>query len=90
MGYFIHIDLVALMDLGYITHAVHANTRLVYLSCSVSIDGWLTITGPPDGNVYPPGPGFLYILVNGVPSEGLMVMIGDGVSPPVDESVLNK
>lgn len=83
---------MALMDLGYVTHAVHANSRLVYLAASLSTneEQMLKITGPPNGNIYPPGPGFLYILVDGVPSKGLKVMIGDGKGPAVDEEALEK
>ncbi|KAI0664680.1 copper radical oxidase [Cubamyces menziesii] len=77
---------VALMDLGYVTHAVHANSRLVYLKSSLSSDkATLTITGPPNGNIYPPGPGFIYVIVDGVPSVGTKVLIGDGQGPAVDE-----
>ncbi|KAG5653704.1 hypothetical protein H0H81_011284 [Sphagnurus paluster] len=83
---FIHL-LVALMDLGYVTHAVHANTRLVYLTCSM-VGDILTITGPPNGDIYPPGPGWIYFLVDAVPSVGLKVMIGSGASPPVDRAAL--
>ncbi|KAI0718298.1 copper radical oxidase [Fomitopsis betulina] len=80
---------VALMDLGFVTHTVHANSRLVYLVAAVSDDGQtITVTGPPDGGVYPPGPGFLYLVVDGVPSVGVKVMIGDGESPPFDEDAL--
>ncbi|KAG5641654.1 hypothetical protein DXG03_004533 [Asterophora parasitica] len=75
------------MDLGFVTHAVHANTRLVYLECSISGDT-LTIVGPPNGGIYPPGPGWLYFLVDGVPSKGVKVMIGNGNSPPVDRTAL--
>lgn len=83
--------LVALMDLGFVTHTVHANSRLVYLVASVSDDGRaITVTGPPDGGVYPPGPGFLYLVVDDVPSVGVKVMIGDGEDPPFDEDALAK
>jgi hypothetical protein len=68
------------MDLGYVTHAVHANTRLVYLKCTLAGD-ILTIVGPPNGNIYPPGPGWLYLLANGTPSKGIKVMIGSGEGP---------
>ena len=79
------------MDLGYVTHAVHANSRLVYLESSLSSDkATLTITGPPNGNIYPPGPGFIYIVVDGVPSVGTKVLIGDGQSPAVDEGAQQK
>ncbi|KDQ60917.1 glyoxal oxidase [Jaapia argillacea MUCL 33604] len=79
---------VSLMDLGFVTHAVHANSRLVYLAASLSLKDrkTLTITAPPDGNVYPPGPAFLYFVVDGVPSVGLKVLIGDGKGPEVDQA----
>ena len=81
----------ALMDLGYVTHAVHANSRLVYLNSSTSSDGTsMTITAPPNGQVFPPGPGWLFLVVDGVPSEGIKVMVGDGESPPVDEGAWQK
>lgn len=77
------------MDLGYVTHAVHANSRLVYLA--VSIDGeTATITGPPNGMIYPPGPGWLYLVVDGVPSKGIKIMVGDGKGPEVDEDATRK
>lgn len=79
------------MDLGYVTHAVHANSRLVYLAFSLSDDkATLTVTGPPDGNIYPPGPGFIYVVVNGVPSVGVRLLVGDGKGPVVDHNALNK
>ncbi|KAH9930744.1 copper radical oxidase [Fomitopsis serialis] len=82
---------VALMDLGFVTHTVHANSRLVYLTSSLSEDGQtITVAGPPDGGVYPPGPGFLYLVVDGIPSVGAKVMIGDGEDPPFDEGALAK
>ncbi|KAF8163569.1 copper radical oxidase [Crassisporium funariophilum] len=78
---------VALMDLGYVTHATHANSRLVYLKNLHKIGG-LTVHGPPNGNVYPPGPGWLFVVVDGVPSEGMKIMVGDGRGPPVDEAAI--
>ena len=82
---------VACMDLGYVTHAVHANARLVFLTNSLSADSQtLTVTGPPNGNVYPPGPAWIYLVVDGVPSVGKKVMIGDGKGPEVDDDALNK
>ncbi|CAL1705107.1 unnamed protein product [Somion occarium] len=79
---------VVLMDLGYVTHAVHSNSRLVHLPSS--LDGnTLTVTGPPNAGIYPPGPGFIYIVVGGVPSVGMKVMIGDGQGPKVDKDALD-
>ena len=73
------------MDLGFVTHAVHANSRLVYLVSSISSDLMtISITGPPNGGVYPPGPGWLFVVVDGIPSEGKWVIVGDGRDPPVN------
>ena len=85
------MSVAVLMDFGYVTHAVHANSRLVRLASSLSGDKQaLTISGPPDGNIYPPGPGWLFIVVNNVPSTGVKVMIGDGKSPVVNEAAVQK
>ena len=79
------------MDLGYVTHAVHANSRLVFLETSVSPDGTtLTVKAPPSGEVYPPGPGWLYVVTGDVPSEGVKIMVGDGRGPPVDQEAIDK
>ncbi|KAI0261380.1 glyoxal oxidase N-terminus-domain-containing protein [Gloeopeniophorella convolvens] len=80
---------VSLMDLGYVTHAVHANSRLVYLVSELGDDGrTLAITGPPNGGIYPPGPGWLYVVAGDVPSTGLKIMVGDGQGPPVDHDAI--
>lgn len=78
---------VVLMDLGFVTHATHANSRLVYLKATSNGDK-LRVTGPPNGNVYPPGPGFLYVVTDGVPSEGVKVIVGDGRDPPHNAAAL--
>jgi len=44
--------------------------------------GMLNITGPPNANIYPPGPAWLYILGNGIPSNGTKIIIGTGANPP--------
>lgn len=77
------------MDFGYITHAVHANSRLVYLKVTFEND-LLNVRGPPNGNIYPPGPGWLILIVDEIPSEGMKVMVGNGKGPPVDEAALSK
>ncbi|KAG8688114.1 hypothetical protein FRC09_013100 [Ceratobasidium sp. 395] len=74
---------VSLMDLGFVTHNVHMNSRLVQLESSLAEDGRsLTIHAPPSGLVYPPGPGWIYVLADGIPSTGRKVMVGDGGNPP--------
>ncbi|KAH8998260.1 copper radical oxidase [Lactarius hatsudake] len=79
---------ISLMDLGFVTHAVHANSRLVWLLAKLERDGTLTIEGPPNSGVYPPGPGWLYVVVGDVPSTGVKIMIGDGQGPPVDHGAI--
>ena len=77
------------MDFGYVTHAVHSNSRLVYLKVT-SKDGVLTVRGPPNGNIYPPGPGWLHVVVDEIPSEGMKVMVGSGKGPVIDETASRK
>ena len=79
------------MDLGFTTHGVQMNARLVILDSRIS-DGQrsISVIGPPNAGVYPPGPAFLYVLVNGVPSSGQKIMVGKGAGPPVDQGAINK
>ncbi|KAJ7185690.1 glyoxal oxidase precursor [Mycena filopes] len=74
---------VSLMDLGYVTHAQHANSRLVFLEHTLNpVTGTLQITAPPNNNIYPPGPAWIFVVADGVYSEGVQVMVGDGGAPP--------
>ncbi|KAJ7307786.1 glyoxal oxidase N-terminus-domain-containing protein [Mycena albidolilacea] len=81
---------VALMDLGFATHAVHMDQRLLYLDAVLHEDKTkLTVTGPPTPALFPPGPGFLFVVTDsGVPSFGHQTLIGTGASPPVDEDAI--
>jgi len=55
--------IVALMDLGFSTHAFHSSSRLVFMQAELSQDGKiLSITSPPNNRVFPPGPGELSYL----------------------------
>ncbi|KAJ7778219.1 glyoxal oxidase N-terminus-domain-containing protein [Mycena metata] len=74
---------VSLMDLGYVTHAQHSNSRLVFLEHTLNpLTGTLEITTPPNNNVYPPGPAWIFVVADGIHSEGVHVMVGDGGNPP--------
>ncbi|CAL1711813.1 unnamed protein product [Somion occarium] len=74
---------VALMDLGFSSHAFHSGARLVFMNAQLSRDRRsLTITAPPDRNVYPPGPAFIFLTIDDVTSEGQKVMVGSGAPPP--------
>ncbi|KIM76040.1 glyoxal oxidase [Piloderma croceum F 1598] len=73
----------AIMDLGFHTHAVSLDSKYVGLVSNYdSTSDELNITGPPNAYIYPPGPAWLYILGDGIPSNGTKVMIGTGADPP--------
>ncbi|CUA73111.1 hypothetical protein RSOLAG22IIIB_10541 [Rhizoctonia solani] len=81
---------VSLMDLGFSTHGVHMDMRMVKLKCTLSLNRrTLTVTGPPNASIYPPGPGWIYVLADGVPSIAQKVLIGNGRSPPVDQGAID-
>ena len=74
------------MDLGFVTHSIHMNSRLVYLDFDVSPDSpnRLTVRSPPSNGIYPPGPGWLFLIVGDIWSVARQVMVGDGSSPLED------
>lgn len=72
---------VSLMDLGYTTHGQNGNSRLVFLEHTLR-GNTLEITAPPNNNIYPPGPAFIFIVVDGIHSKGIKLMVGDGGNPP--------
>ncbi|KAF9567095.1 copper radical oxidase [Agrocybe pediades] len=83
---------VLIMDLGFATHGVHMDQRVVKLVATLSSDKQtLTVTGPPSARHYPPGPAYLYVVTNaGVPSFGHKTLIGTGAAPPVDQGAIAK
>ncbi|KAJ7580143.1 glyoxal oxidase N-terminus-domain-containing protein [Mycena floridula] len=77
---------VALMDLGFSSHAFHSSSRLIFLDAKLSHDRkTLTITSPPNNRVYPPGPAWIFVTIDGVTSTAAHVMVGSGASPPVED-----
>lgn len=64
------------------------NSRLVTLKATSISSGIIQVQGPPTVNIYPPGPAWLYLLNDGIPSIGKKVMVGDGNGPPVDEEAI--
>ncbi|KAF5372599.1 hypothetical protein D9758_005226 [Tetrapyrgos nigripes] len=80
---------VIIMDFGFATHGVHMDQRLVGLVSELSDDRTkLTVTGPPSATIYSPGPAFVFVLADGVPSFGSKTLIGTGAQPPLDEDAL--
>ncbi|KAF7351193.1 hypothetical protein MSAN_01550300 [Mycena sanguinolenta] len=77
---------VALMDLGFSTHAFHSSNRLVFMDFVLSANKRsLTITSPPNNRVYPPGPAYIFVTVGDSTSVGAHVMVGSGANPPVPD-----
>ncbi|MCW2621276.1 MAG: putative galactose oxidase [Frankiales bacterium] len=72
---------VALVGLGDVTHGVDQGQRYVPLPFSAS-GTTLTVTGPPNGGVTPPGY-YMLVLVDqaGVPSVAKMVQVARGPAP---------
>ncbi len=76
------ISKVGLMRLGAVTHSVDMDQRYVPLAFTASA-GALTVTGPANANVAPPGPYMLFVVDSaGVPSVAKMVTVPLSNSPP--------
>jgi hypothetical protein len=74
---------VVLIRAGAVTHAFDMDQRLVGLSFSVANSSVLSVTGPPNGNIAPPGYYLLFILNSaGVPSVAQFVRVA---SAPTDQ-----
>jgi hypothetical protein len=87
-----NLPLVALMDLGFVTHSLHMNSRLVYLNVDVIQNSGPTtirIHGPPKPSIYPPGPGWVFLVVGEKWSTASPVLVGDGSNPPEDPNALH-
>lgn len=76
------------MDLGYSTHGVHFSQRLVELESTWNGSNKLKVYGPKSTGIFPPGPGWIYVLADDIPSTGVKVMVGAGLSPPVSHSAI--
>lgn len=75
--------LVSVVRVGYSTHAMNMGQRYLQLNNTYTSnsDGSATLhvsQMPPCVACFPPGPAFLFVVVNGVPSNGVMVMVGTG------------
>ncbi|KAF7325762.1 hypothetical protein MKEN_00426700 [Mycena kentingensis (nom. inval.)] len=77
---------VALMDLGFSSHAFHSTERLVFMDAVLSPNRrTLSILSPPNNRVYPPGPGWIFVTIGDATSTAAHVMVGTGESPPVKD-----
>ncbi|MFI7540328.1 galactose oxidase-like domain-containing protein [Actinoplanes sp. NPDC049599] len=75
------VSKVALIGLGDVTHGVDQGQR--YVPLKYTADGTtLTVTGPPNGGVAPPGYYMLFIFdADGVPSVAKIVQVAKGPNP---------
>jgi hypothetical protein len=70
-----NINSVVLVRNGAVTHAFDMDQRVVGLAFTAGV-GTLTVTGPPNGNIAPPGYYMLFLLSNtGVPSIARFVQV---------------
>ncbi|KAH8802656.1 glyoxal oxidase [Xylogone sp. PMI_703] len=65
---------------GYVTHSLHMGQRMLELDISNWTPGVtqqeIAVSAPPDNNVAPPGPYIFFVVVDGIPSVGQIVMVG--------------
>jgi hypothetical protein len=70
------ISKVSLIRFGTVTHATNMSQQFVPLSFSPG-PGYLTVTGPVDGNLAPPGNYMLFLVdASGVPSVAAVAQVG--------------
>ncbi|PLW32204.1 hypothetical protein PCANC_18930 [Puccinia coronata f. sp. avenae] len=78
---------VVIIRPGFSTHAINMGQRYVQLRSTYDVnpDGSATLHVsqlPPNPAILAPGPAFVYVVVKGVPSIGVMVMVGNGQLGP--------
>lgn len=86
---------VVLLRGGFTTHAMNMGQRYLQLNNTFTVqnDGSyiLHVAQAPNPNVLQPGPALLFVTVNGIPSVGTMVIVGNGAvgaQPTAPASVL--
>lgn len=78
---------VVLIRPGFSTHAMNMGQRYVQLNSTYTADSTGAATlhvsqVPPNPAILVPGPALIFVVVNGVPSEGQWVTIGNGQLGP--------
>jgi hypothetical protein len=68
---------------GFSTHAMNMGQKALRLNTTYSVSDSGTVTihcsqVPPNANLFQPGPAFLYVVIDGIPSNGSMVIVGNG------------
>lgn len=68
---------------GWTTHGMNMGQRSLQLNntYTVNSDGSIAYhvaQMPPNANIFQPGPAFLYVTINGIPSNGTYLIVGTG------------
>ena len=68
---------------GWTTHAMSMGQRALQLNSTYTVnkDGSIAYhvsQMPPNANIFQPGPAFVFVTINGVPSNGTYVIVGSG------------
>jgi len=68
---------------GWTTHGMNMGQRYLQLNntYTVNSDGTLTLHTaqmPPNANIFQPGPAMVFVVINGIPSNGTFVIVGSG------------
>ncbi|VDB96305.1 unnamed protein product [Peniophora sp. CBMAI 1063] len=68
---------------GWTTHAMNMGQRMMQLNntYTVSSDGTITYhvaQPPPNPNLFQPGPAYVWVTIDGIPSNGTYVIVGSG------------
>ncbi|KIK57124.1 hypothetical protein GYMLUDRAFT_247377 [Collybiopsis luxurians FD-317 M1] len=68
---------------GWTTHGMNMGQRYLQLNTSYTVNDNGTIAihtsqMPPNPNIFQPGPAMVFVVVNGIPSNGTFVIVGSG------------
>jgi len=68
---------------GWTTHAMSMGQRALQLNHTYTVNGDGSIVYhvsqmPPNANIFQPGPAFIYVTINGIPSNGTYLIVGSG------------
>ncbi|KAJ7499036.1 glyoxal oxidase [Mycena latifolia] len=88
--------MVSVIRGGWTTHAMNFGQRFLQLNNTYTVnkDGSIVLhvsQMPPNPNIFQPGPALLFVVIDGVPSNGTYILIGSGAietQPTADASVL--
>jgi hypothetical protein len=77
------VTTVTIVRGGFTTHAMNMGQRFMQLNNTYTVkkDGSITLHVaqlPPNPNLFQPGPALFFVNINGIPSTGKLVIIGNG------------